>query len=163
MQSTSGANVSEDNREDILVVLDGCVDWDNTWMLDSACSHHYTSHREWFHTYDRSNKGGSVSLGDDHPCLVAGVGTIRVRMYDGVVRTLSNVKHVPELKKNLISLDYLEEQGYAFSCQSGSGCLRITKGALVVMKGRRLSNNLYRMEGSVVSDSAEVLAAAQED
>ena len=95
--------------------------------------------------------------------MVAGVGTIRVRMYDGVIRTLSNVKHVPELKKNLISLGYLEEQGYAFSCQSGSGCLRITKGALVVMRGRRLSNNLYRMEGSVISDSAEVLATAQEE
>ena len=32
-----------------------------------------------------------------------------------------------------------------------------------MMKGQRLSNNLYRMEGSVVSDSVEVLAAAQED
>ena len=84
-------------------------------------------------------------------------------MYDGVVRILSNVKHVLELKKNLISLGYLEEQGYAFNCQSGSGCLRISKGALVVMKGQILSNNLYRMEGSVVSDSAEVLAVAQED
>ena len=87
-----------------------------TWMLDSACTYHYTSHREWFHTYDRPNNRGSISLGDDHPCLVAGVGTIRVRMFDGVVRTLSNVKYVLELKKNLISLDYLEEHGYAFSC-----------------------------------------------
>ena len=31
----------------------------------------------------------------------------------------------------------------------------------MVMKERRLSNNLYRMVGSVVMDSAEVLAAAQ--
>ena len=101
--------MSEDSKEDILVISDGCVDWDNTWTLNSACSYHYTSHREWFHTYDRSNDGGSVSLGNDHPCLVAGVGTIRVRMFDGVVRTLSNVKHVPELKKILISLGYLKK------------------------------------------------------
>ena len=60
---------------------------------------------------------------------------IRMRMYDGVMRTLSNAKHIPGLKKNLISLGYLEEHGYAFSCQSGSGCLRITKRGLVVMKG----------------------------
>ena len=59
--------------------------------------------------------GGSVSLGDDHSCKIAGVGTIRVRMYDGVIHTLSNVKHVPELKKNLIFLGYLEKQRYAFS------------------------------------------------
>ena len=31
------------------------------------------------------------------------------------------------------------------------------------MKGRRLSNNLYRMEGLVVINSTEVSAAAQED
>ena len=104
-----------------------------------------------------------MSLGDDHPCQVAGVGTIRVRMYDGIIRTLTNVKHVPELKKNLISLGYLEKQGYAFGSQLSSGCLKISKGALVVMKGRRLNNNLYRMEGSVVTDSVEVSAAAQEE
>ena len=79
-------------------------------------------------------------------------------MYDGIIRTLSNVRHVPKLKKNLISLGYLEEQGYAFSSKAGSGCLKIFKKALVVMRGRRLSNNLYRMESSVVNDSVEVLA-----
>ena len=31
------------------------------------------------------------------------------------------------------------------------------------MKGQRLRNNQYKMEGSVVNDSVEVLAAAQED
>ncbi|XP_038975178.1 uncharacterized protein LOC120106276 [Phoenix dactylifera] len=103
-----------------------------------------------------------MSLGDDHPCKVAGVGNIKVRMYDGVIRILTNVKYVSELKKNLISLGYLEKHECAFGSQPGSGCLRITKGALVVMKGRRMANNLYEMEGSMVTDSAEVLAAAQE-
>ena len=129
------------------------------WIMDSAGSHHYTSHRKWFATYQKAD-GESISLEDDHPCKVAEIDSIRVRMYDGIIRTLSNVRHVPELKKNLISLGYLEEQGYAFSSQAGSGCLKIFKKALVVMRGRRLSNNLYRMEGSVVNDSAEVLAAA---
>lgn len=37
-----------------------------------------------------------------------------------------------------------------------SGCLKISKGAMVVMKGKRLSNNLYVLEGAdvqVVGDS----------
>ena len=58
----------------------------------------HTSHREWFATYDRSD-GGTVSLGGDYPSKLAGVGTIRVRMYDGIIRILSNVKHVLKLKK----------------------------------------------------------------
>lgn len=121
-------------------------------------SYHYTSQRDWFATYVKAN-GGSVNLGDDHPCRVFGIGTIRVRMYDGVILILINVKHILELKKNLISLGYLEKWGYAFGSQPGSRCLKITKEALVVMRGGRLSNNLYGMEGIVMIDGAEVLTA----
>ena len=67
-------------------------------MLDLACSHHYTSHQEWFATYQKID-GGSVNLGDDHSCKVAGVGTVRVRMYDGIIHTLSNVKYVPRYQQ----------------------------------------------------------------
>ena len=39
---------------------------------------------------------------------VASVGTLRVKMNDGVIKILTNVKYIPELKKNLIFLGYLE-------------------------------------------------------
>ena len=108
--SRSGALSSGDSGDDILVVLDRVAELDSHWILDSACFHHYTAHRVWFASYKKFD-GGSVSLGDDHSCRVAGMGTVRVRMYDGVIRILTNIKHVPELKKNLISLGYLEKQG----------------------------------------------------
>ena len=104
-----------------------------------------------------------MNLADNRPCKVVDIGTIKLRMHDRVIRTLTNVRHIPKLKKNLVSLGYLEKQGYAFGCQPGSGCLRITKDALVVMKGRRLENNLYEMEGSMVTDGVEVLVVAQEE
>ena len=50
-----------------------------------------------------------MSLGHDHPSRVAGVSAIKVRMYDGVIRILTNVMCVLELKKNLISLGYLKK------------------------------------------------------
>ena len=150
---------SMSSGEDLLVVSDGSTECDTIWRLDLACLHHYTSHREWFAIYQKFD-GGSVSLRDDHPCKVAKISSIRMRMYDWIIRTLSNVRHVLELKKKLIFLGYLEEQGYAFSSQTWSGCLKIFKRSLVVMRDRRLSNNLYGMEGSVVNDRAEVLAMA---
>lgn len=100
-----------------------------------------------------------VSLGDDHRCKVAGIRTIKVRMFVGMVQLLINVKHGPVLK-NLVSLGYLEWNGYNFSSHSRSGVLNITKGAMVMVRGR-LENNLYRMEGSVVSEGSKA-AAAQE-
>lgn len=74
----------------------------------------------------------------------------------------SNVRHVPELKKKIIALGYLERQGYGFSSQPASGVLKITKGSLVAQKGTRMSNNLYRMVGAVVTRKPEVLCCTTE-
>lgn len=60
-------------------------------LLDSARSYHMCTHREWFATYDPLN-GGSVSMGNDTQCRVLGIGTVRFRMYDGMVRTLTDVR-----------------------------------------------------------------------
>jgi hypothetical protein len=37
----------------------------------------------------------------DVACKIVGMGTIRIRMHDGIVRTLKNVQHILDLKKNL--------------------------------------------------------------
>ena len=103
-----------------------------------------------------------MTLGDNHPCKVAGIGIVRVRMFDGIVKTMTNVKHIPELEKNLVSLGYLESSGYSFSNRARSRVLNISNGAMVVMRGRRLDNNLYHMEGSVVIEESDAAAAAQD-
>lgn len=100
-------------------------------------------------------------LGDDHLCKVTGMGTFRVRMFDGMVQTLINVKHVPKLK-NLVTIDYLEWNSCSFSSHARSGVLNINNGAMVVMRGRRLENNLYRLEGSIVTEDSNTAAMAQD-
>lgn len=56
---------------------------------------------------------------------VVGVGTVRIKMYDGVVRTFE-VRHVPELRKNLISLSLLDSHGYRYSGE----VVKVIRGAL---------------------------------
>ena len=63
------------------------------------------------------------------------------------VRVLSNVRHVPDLRKNLISLGVLDDLGYSYS--SKGGIMKVTKGALMVMKGQKIST-LYRLIGNIV-------------
>eukprot|EP00253_Pinus_taeda_P029664 PITA_29664 len=60
-------------------------------------------------------------------------------MYCIIVRTLTSVIHVPELKKNLISLGVLDSDGYKFTGQNE--VLKVSKGALVVMKAEKVSPN----------------------
>ena len=62
-------------------------------------------------------------------------------MVDGVVRTLDDVRHVSYLKRNLISLSTLDIKGYKYT--SEGGVLKISKGALVVMKGHQKTAMLY--------------------
>ena len=49
-------------------------------------------------------------------------------MFDGVVRTLCDVRHVHDLRKNLISLGTLGCNG--FSYKSTSGIMKVSKGAI---------------------------------
>jgi hypothetical protein len=51
-------------------------------------------------------------MGNDFSCKIVGVGSIRIKMNDGSVRTLKDVRNVPELRKNLISLVFLDSYGY---------------------------------------------------
>jgi hypothetical protein len=53
--------------------------------------------RDWFTTYESVN-GGLVLMGNDVACKIVGIGTIRIRMHDGIVRKRGR-KQVHE-KKN---------------------------------------------------------------
>ena len=92
-------------------------------------------------------------MGNNAPCKTIGIGIVRIRMADGIVRTLTDVRHVPDLKKNLISLGTLDANGCKFSAEGG--VLKVSKGALVVMKARK-AGSLYVLHGSTVTGSAVV-------
>ncbi|KAG8478984.1 hypothetical protein CXB51_028893 [Gossypium anomalum] len=89
------------------------------------------------------------------------VRTIKVKMFDGVVRTLSDVQHVPELKRNLISLSTLDSKEYRYTAESG--VLKIFKGSLVVMKGQIKTAKLYVLQGSTIISDAAVASSSLSD
>ena len=71
---------------------------------------------------------------------------IFIKMYDGCVRTLEDVRYVPELIHNLLSIGVLDKSGCIIKM------LRIIKGAMTIMKGV-LSNGLYTLMGNTVRDT----------
>ncbi|KAG8487854.1 hypothetical protein CXB51_018699 [Gossypium anomalum] len=62
------------------------------WILDSGCTFHMSPNRDWFTTYETVSEG-VVLMENNASCKIANVGTIKVKMFDGVVRTLSDVRH----------------------------------------------------------------------
>lgn len=69
-----------------------------------------TPYKEWFHTYKPGN-GGVIYLADNTACLLVGVEDVQIKMFDGVVRTVSNVRHVTTLWKSLLSFEKFCKQG----------------------------------------------------
>lgn len=148
-KNTAEAGVAKDESDDYVLSINA-VRFNDEWILDSGCSYHMCPNKDWFHTYEQVD-GGVVLMGNNAPCKTIGIGSIRIKMYDGIVRTLTQVRHVPDLKKNLISLGTLEENGCKYSAEGG--VLKVTRGALVLMKAKR-SSALYTLMGSTVTGAA---------
>lgn len=75
------------------------------WILDSKYSYHVCSNKSVFDTYEEM-KGSKILLGNKTSCVVLVVRIVKINMHDSVV-SLSDVRHVPTLRSNLISLGTL--------------------------------------------------------
>lgn len=85
---------------------------------------------------------------------------IQIKMHDSIIRTLFEVRRVPDSKKNLIFLGALDSNGHRYTTESG--VMRILKGALVVMKGKKIGK-LYFLCGITLIDISVVSSLLDSD
>ncbi|GJU59329.1 retrovirus-related pol polyprotein from transposon TNT 1-94 [Tanacetum coccineum] len=88
--------------------------------------------------------GGSVLLGDNKECKIRGLGKVRVQLRDKSSFMLHNVRYIPELKRNLISLGTLKKEGYTIKLQSGK--VKVINGSRVVLSRPRRDNCVYSLD-----------------
>ena len=88
-------------------------------------------------------------MGNDTKCQVARIGTVHIKIHDGVVRTFSKVHHIPDVTGN----GTLEVNGCRYSDENG--VLKVIRGAMMLMKGLR-QGSLYLLQGTTVTSSAIV-------
>ncbi|KAL8153408.1 hypothetical protein V2J09_011168 [Rumex salicifolius] len=152
-QNSSSANVCSNG--DLLLVGDMLAmtnsddqDTMNEWILDSRCTFHMCPHRQWFVSY-QTMQNSHVLLGNNASCKVLGIGTVKLRTHDGSEKLLFDVRHIPELRRNLISLGALEAKGFRYSGEDG--VLKILKGSIVILKAQR-RRGLYVCAGFISID-----------
>ncbi|MFQ6650084.1 hypothetical protein Gotur_023257 [Gossypium turneri] len=104
--------------------------------------------REWFSTYS-SLEGGVVHMGNGSFRKVIGIGTVKIRIHDGMIRTLLDAMYVPNLQKNLISISTLDSKGCKINIESSG--IKVSHRSLILMKGKRIFS-LYILEGSLVTN-----------
>ncbi|KAH9763992.1 Integrase catalytic domain-containing protein [Citrus sinensis] len=113
------------------------------WILDTRATYHLCPIKEWFTNF-RNLESGAVVMGNDQPYRTMGIGTIRLKIFDGMVRELKEVRFVLTLKKNLIFVGALEAKGYKVTIEDG--IMKFTHGAMVILQGVR-RHNLYYLKG----------------
>lgn len=150
MQANSGNEgpntsdcVESDDAAEALNMM-GTIDG-TSWIMDSGCSFHICPSLEWFKVL--SDFSGTIILGNNQVCSIKGIGSIKIRMQDQSVKILNDVRYIPEVKRNLISLGSLEKKGYTFS--SSDGKMLVKKGGNVVMTAER-RGSLYYLHAFVI-------------
>ena len=158
--SASTAETSDSDNDPGIFTASASPMKSTMWVIDSGASYHMTPDRHSFSTY-RQLDGGEVLMGNNASCRMIGIGTVKIRMFDGVVRTLCDVRHVRDLRRNLISIGAL--CNFGLKCVIEKDSLKITNGSLIVMKGVK-AGNLYLLKGTtVVAETASVIDSVDSD
>lgn len=88
-------------------------------MLDLGASFHCTSNREIFEDYKKGDFG-KVYLTNGDSLNIAGKGTVQYVQKNGQRWKLNEVRHIPSLAKNLISVHQLDVEGHWVTFECGN-------------------------------------------
>lgn len=111
--------------------------------MNPGCSYHICPRKEYLETLNLE-KGGVFLLGDNKFYKVHGISTVRLKMFNDREFLLHNVRCVPELKRNLLSVSMLDDIIYC--ARFKHGVLKTFHHELIIAKGSK-TRGLYILEG----------------
>lgn len=119
----------------------------DVWIADTGASMHMTPIKEFFCSLETARDVPYVRTADNKSLRTAGIGTVNVQVdvegkfYD---RQLVNVLYVPGLKRNLFSVEAVNDKGLSFHSYK-TYCEVRNKDNKVSSVGVRYRGNLFRM------------------
>ncbi|MCQ7691305.1 hypothetical protein NP199_24620 [Salmonella enterica] len=117
-------------------------------MIDTSASYHATPQREFFATY-RSRNFGVVKMGNYGISDIIGMGDIHIKINLGCKLVLKDVRHVVDLRLNLISIGRLDNEDYDSRFHKGQW--KLSKGSLVITNGKKC-HTLYRLQAKAYGE-----------
>ncbi|GJV02855.1 retrotransposon protein, putative, ty1-copia subclass [Tanacetum coccineum] len=139
-QPSSSGSTYDDSEGMMVMIAQALLDW----IMDSGCSYHMTPRLDKLFDFLKCD-GGSVQLGDNRECKIRGIGKVRIQLRDRSSFVLDNVRYILELKRNLISLETLEKEGFTIKLQSGK--VKVINGSRVILSRIRRDNCVYSLDG----------------
>ena len=90
-----------------------------SWILDSVASFHSSPSKELFQNF-KSGYFGKVYLANNKALKIEGKGNVCIKTTSENQWTLEDVRYIPGIKKNLISVGQLDSTGYVAEFGKGS-------------------------------------------
>ena len=88
-----------------------CVCQNLEWVIDTGASYHATPQREFFVTYS-SKYFDVIKMGNYGTIDIIGMGDIHIKTNFDYKLVLKDVRHVVDLRLNLISVGRLDDEDY---------------------------------------------------
>ncbi|KAG8370165.1 hypothetical protein BUALT_Bualt14G0088900 [Buddleja alternifolia] len=126
---------------------------ETTWVIDNGASIHVTYQRDIFTSYT-PGKFEDVRTADHEVIECICVGEICLETSNGSKMVLKDVKHIPSVRLNLLSVGKLCGEKYD-SLFSGD-TWKLCKGVMVLARGKQHSN-LYLTRAKVIRDSVNAV------
>uniref|UniRef100_A0A2N9JAE7 CCHC-type domain-containing protein n=1 Tax=Fagus sylvatica TaxID=28930 RepID=A0A2N9JAE7_FAGSY len=112
------------------------------WWYDSGATIHVCNNKILFKEYVEVGNGLEVLMGNHNTAKVLGTGTVELILSSGKKLKLTNVYHVPDIKKNLVSASLLSKNGVKAVLESDK--LILSKCGVFVGKGYSC-NGMYKL------------------
>ncbi|XP_075107004.1 uncharacterized protein LOC142179987 [Nicotiana tabacum] len=103
------------------------------WWIDAGATRHDCAVREAFALYALAGPDETIFMGNSATAKIESYGKIFLKMTSGKVVTLNNVCHVPEIRKNLVSISLLVKN--RFKCVFVTDKVVISKNEMYLGKG----------------------------
>uniref|UniRef100_A0A2N9HK96 CCHC-type domain-containing protein n=1 Tax=Fagus sylvatica TaxID=28930 RepID=A0A2N9HK96_FAGSY len=122
------------------------------WWYDSGATIHVCNNKTLFKEYVEAGNGLEVLMGNHNTAKVLGTGTVELILSSGKKLVLTNVYHVPDIKKNLVSASLLSKNGVKAVLESDK--LILSKNGVFVGKegNREKVLNKFPFVGNVEED-----------
>ena len=158
-----GTSAMATNEEELMFICEeasvNLANEECTWVIDSGASFHTTPWRKCFSSYTVGDYG-CVKMGDIGACKIAGIGSVCLTMSTGCRLTLRDVRHVPDIRLNMVSIGRLNDEGCSGSFQNGMW--KLCKGSLIEARAQK-QGTLYVMHAKMYKKEANVAAELNGD
>lgn len=137
------------------------IEIEDSWILDSGCTHHVCRRRDWFTNFrkidfETINTAADPSKQNGATLRAKGMGDIFLKSYTANVEkviALRDVYYVPNIRKNLISVSQVEKKGKELLISDGRAKIRNKKTKEIVCEGYR-RNDLYVLKVKIDRDAS---------